>query len=248
MDVGEAVVERKATILMLHGWAQSGWILRHRTEKMRKRLRSAGYETLYLDAPHHLPLKSHADVDGKLGGAAHAGGRKNARCWFFYSSEDMCDASRSLEQVEYLGLAESVSRVVDTLSQIEGNIAILGFSQGATFCHILSSMGAATATTDEGRGLQALRKIKCSIMFSGFESQHESGESRCTAPSHRKIDIKSLHVIGASDTSVPRKYGENLVKRFNEPECYVHAGGHVIPQNLDCSKRIVAFLDGVFRR
>ena len=232
--------ERKATIFMLHGWAQSEWIFRHRIEKMRKRLRNAGYECCYLDAPHHLPLKSHLGVDGN---ATPAGGRKNARCWFFYSSEDMCDTSRSLEQVEYLGLAESVNRVLDSLSQTEGNVAILGFSQGATFCHTLFSLAA--ATTDEGDGLQALRKIKCSVLFSGFESKHKSDELRCTAPSHR-INMKSLHVIGASDTSVPRKYGEKLAKCFNEPELYVHSKGHVLPQNLDCSKRIVAFLDQVF--
>jgi len=123
------------------------------------------------------------------------GDRENARAWFLYSSSDSADASLALEEtpMEYIGLNDSIDRVRECLTthcnKEDDVCAILGFSQGATFCHILSILASAAAKKQSNNNPNNLKlypfsKIHCAILLSGFPSMHNGpllGENLATA-------------------------------------------------------------------
>ena len=59
----------------------------------------------------------------------------------------------------------------------------------------------------------------------------------------QKINIKSLHVHGKQDTSVPNIYIERLVQCYIHPTRFIHDSGHVIPQNHTFCQAVIDFLD-----
>mmetsp|Transcript_18318 Transcript_18318/g.33511 ORF Transcript_18318/g.33511 Transcript_18318/m.33511 type:complete len:207 (+) Transcript_18318:462-1082(+) len=195
-------------------------------------------------------MTSTVAIDGKEVQITN-GERKNAKAWFVYSTTDSADASMSLEEtsMEYVGLDTSIDQVKECLAQCNDNLcAILGFSQGATFCHILSMLScAAKQNNDDPNNSEAypFAKIQCAILFSGFPSMHDNGSfsanSKNTA--HNKLDLRSLHIFGGNDTSVPKRYGEKLANLFSNPETYDHGKGHVIPHNAILCERVIEFLD-----
>ena len=252
---------------------------------------------MYLDAPHLLPMTSVAEVDGAEVEVTN-GGRENARAWFLYSDDDPADATGALDgtPTEYVGLRRSVDLVGECLLRMRRNdhgddddrdfCAILGFSQGATFGHVLSAMAASSLASPRGRGnddgdddgdpgaslssssssrSNPFGRICCAILIGGFPSMHRarsSPSSSSSSSSNRddavvgvatttdgddgyggKIDLKSLHVHGEKDTSVPISYGRRLADRFVDPRTYVHGGGHSIPHNGVLCERVIEFLD-----
>ena len=218
------------------------------------------------------------------------GGRENARAWFLYSEADPADATGALDgtPTEYVGLRRSVDLVGECLLRTPRNghdddgdgdfCAILGFSQGATFGHVLSAMAASSLASPRGRGDddgvgdgdRRLRdppgapssssrsypfgRIRCAILIGGFPSMHREISSpssnrddavgvATTADGDGKIDLRSLHVHGEMDTSVPISCGRRLADRFVDPRTYVHGGGHSIPHNGVLCERVIEFLD-----
>lgn len=247
-----SATKRKGTVLVLHGWAQNAFVMHSRTKKLEKKLRRAGYDCLYLEAPHRLPMTSTVVVEGREVRISN-GDRENARAWFTYSSSDSADASMALAEMptEYIGLETSIDQVKACLAKCHNEdhvCAILGFSQGATFGHILSTLvSAVRRNSDPGN---PLAKIRCAILLSGFPSMHENVSLANRTPSngdgtarHENLDVESLHVFGAKDTSVPPSYGETLARCFRNPDVYDHGKGHVIPQNAAFCDRVIAFLD-----
>lgn len=213
----------------------------------------AGYDTIYIEAPHLLPMTSTVEIDGKEVQITN-GQRENAKAWFVYSNIDCADASMALEEtsMEYVGLDTSIDKVKEYLSQCDGNLpcAILGFSQGATFGHILSELASA-AKKNTCSNLDPFAKIHCAILSGGFPSMHNgplaSNDNTTTEVANNKLDLKSLHIFGERDTSVPKEYGEKLASRFNNPEIYIHDKGHIIPNNKALCERVLGFLDSALK-
>mmetsp|Transcript_28612 Transcript_28612/g.61041 ORF Transcript_28612/g.61041 Transcript_28612/m.61041 type:complete len:250 (-) Transcript_28612:125-874(-) len=238
---------KKGTVIFLHGWAQNAYVMKSRTAKLEKKINQAGYDVVYLEAPHLLPMTSTVEIDGKEIQITN-GQRENAKAWFVYSSVDRADASMALEEtpMEYVGLDASIDQVKEYLMQCDGNLcAILGFSQGATFGHILSEL-ASTAKQKRHANLEAnpFAKIQCAILLSGFPSMHNGPLSNTnTERANNKLDLKSLHIYGGKDTSVPKSYGKKLANCFDNPEIYLHGKGHVIPHNNALCERVLGFLD-----
>ena len=105
----------------------------------KRRITELGYDCIYLEAPHLLPMTSIVEVDGQQVEITN-GDRENARAWFMYSKIDPSDTSEALKEtpMEYYGLEASISVIRDCLCKLESSCTIFGFSQGATFVHILS--------------------------------------------------------------------------------------------------------------
>lgn len=110
-----------------------------------RKLNQAGYECVFLEGPHVLPMTSMIDVIVVEGTPVEVenGKRENARAWFLLSEEDPADASLSQSGVsmEYIGVDESLHLIKAELSRDDDDDcywAVLGFSQGGVFAHILS--------------------------------------------------------------------------------------------------------------
>ena len=153
--------------------------------------------------------------------------------------------------MEYIGLQDSINIVrkflMQHISDGKKPCAILGFSQGATFCHILSMLASASKMEngDDCDDLEVIRPfqmIKCAMLLSGFPSMHD-GKLLTSNINIGELDIKSLHIFGEKDTSVPKSFGDKLANRFVNPETYDHGKGHVIPHNADFCERVIKFVD-----
>lgn len=237
----------KGRILMIHGWAQNASVLQVKTKTFTKKLCKAGYDVIFLEAPHLLPLKSTIEVEGESVEVEN-GQRINARAWFLFSEKDPADASlsQSGRPMTYFGLDESLDLIE---SEVKGgvgneNVFLFGFSQGGVLCHILSQL----ATGPETRGQSSFRSIRGAIIASGFAAQHISQDTSkfCIhMPSRTPISLPSLHIYGVKDTSVHPDLSLDLAEIFDGAQLLRHEKGHLIPQkSADCST-VVKFLDGV---
>ena len=222
-----------------------------------RRLGQAGYDCVYLEAPHLLPMNSNVEIDGEVVQITN-GQRENAKAWFVYSKTDYADASMALKEVpmEYIGLDVSIEKVKECLMQCEDEFcAVLGFSQGATFGHILSQLASTakqkTSNDNNNSEVQCpFSKIQCAILISGFPSMHNGTIPYELTPheninehnNDNKLHLNSLHIWGENDTSVPKIYGEKLSNCFIDPEIYVHEKSHYIPHNKPLIESVITFL------
>lgn len=174
------------------------------------------------------------------------GDRENARAWFTYSSKDYSDASLALKEVPmlYHGIDASINQIRELLKANE-EWYILGFSQGATFCHILSVLAHHAQNLDnEDVVIEPFGRIRKVILISGFTHMHQRPLSECIHDvAKNDIKIQSLHIYGEGDTSVPKHFSEDLAKCFINPEVFIHEKGHFIPHNKPLLDRVIQFLD-----
>lgn len=186
-------------------------------------------------------------IDGKEVEISN-GDRENARAWFTYCDHDYSDASMALKEtpMTYHGLDASIEQIRDYLdTEVDVECSILGFSQGATFCHILSILAHHSKESNfaEDTSLAPFAKIKNAILVSGFSHMHQSPLASCLKEATTKeIQLKSLHIYGEGDTSVPKRFSEDLASCFVNPEIYVHEKGHFIPHNKPLIDRVLQFL------
>jgi predicted esterase len=172
------------------------------------------------------------------------GSRENARAWFLYSEQDPADASlsQSGQPMQYIGLDESLAIVQGELDSAgEDFVAVMGFSQGGVFCHILSRLGETT---------QAFGRIRAVIVASGFAAQHVSDESspyqQCgRMPDRVTISLPSLHLIGEKDTSVDPDLSKDLASIYIDCEFLYHEKGHILPQKSADCRKMIDFLDKI---
>jgi predicted esterase len=215
---------------------------------LKRKLDKNGYKCIYLEAPHLLPMTSMIEIEGQLVEISN-GDRNNAKVWFMYSENDASDASMALQEMpmEYFGLDESISMVKDCLLKLETteSCTIFGFSQGATFSHILSILASAARKMPENAEISPFAKIDSVILVSGFPSMHQDflGDKTVATDSNDPIPLRSLHIFGEEDTSVPKSYGDKLASRYLNPQIYVHEKGHFIPHNKTLCDTVIEFLD-----
>jgi len=232
-----------------------------------RKLSNAGYDVVYPEAPHVLPMKSTVDIEGQTVQVTN-GGRENARAWFAYNRDDPCDTteSQSGRCIEYVGVEESVNVLAGVLRECSkggngdkekyddrGILALIGFSQGGTFAHILASLAA--LGREEGFATHTNREMKCSRIFASidgvicigaFPAKHSPREG---SPHHlrldRSLETKSLHVIGKSDTKVCPELSRNLATHFDDAVIYQHEKGHIVPTNSASCEALIGFLGGL---
>ncbi|KAL3792822.1 hypothetical protein HJC23_002629 [Cyclotella cryptica] len=214
---------------------------------MDLRLTEAGYECVFLHAPHVLPMTSTILIDGREVQITN-GDREDARAWFLYSDTDYADASMALKEIPmpYVGLETSIAQVHDFLkTEIDDECFVLGFSQGATFCHILSILAhAAKLSDDTNSTISPFANISKAILVSGFSSMHKNALADCMRDAMKKgVQIQSLHIFGEGVTSVPKHFSEDLAECFVNAEIHIHDKGHFIPHNKTLLYRVLEFLE-----
>lgn len=217
------------------------------TYMRQRRLSEAGYQCIFPHAPHMLPMTSTVVIDGHQVQISN-GDRENARAWFVYSDVDYSDASLALKELPmvYHGLGPSVQRIREILeTQVDDDCCILGFSQGATFGHILSILTHHANQSDHADPvIGTFAKIKKVILVSGFPHMHCIPLAECIRETIKdNIQVQSLHIYGEGDTSVPKSYSENLSNCFVHAEVYIHEKGHFIPHNKPLIDRVLQFLE-----
>jgi len=179
-----------------------------------------------LEAPHVLPMRR-SDKTGTVDLSSRD--RENARAWFLYDEHDPTNTEPMMMESTtqyYYGLDDSFELVRQYFKEIYESsqmqekhpthptnvlASVLGFSQGATFVHILLSHP------------EFQSQIHSAIFMSGFRSQHAEFSSTDSS-------IPSLHFIGSKDTRVLPQRSEALASCFLRPQIHRHAKGHVIPQ------------------
>jgi len=201
---------------MIHGWAQNAYVMQSRTKKLHKRISELGYDCMYLEAPHLLPMTSMVEVDGEMVEVTN-GGRENAKAWFMYSEKDPSDASMALQEtpMEYFGLDASISMIKDCLCKLETeSCTIFGFSQGAAFVHILSILASTARMKPNCKHLSPFAKIDSAILVSGFASMHQgcmTDNLQATDCEGSLITIRSLHIIGEGIRPSQNRMEKNLL-------------------------------------
>eukprot|EP00594_Rhizosolenia_setigera_P009693 CAMPEP_0178973344 /NCGR_PEP_ID=MMETSP0789-20121207/21668_1 /TAXON_ID=3005 /ORGANISM="Rhizosolenia setigera, Strain CCMP 1694" /LENGTH=316 /DNA_ID=CAMNT_0020661195 /DNA_START=206 /DNA_END=1156 /DNA_ORIENTATION=+ len=269
-------ITKKGKILMIHGWAQNAQIMCNKTKGLTRKLTKAGYECIFIDGPTLLPESNEKTLES---------GRENGRGWFTFSKTNPSDTSKAQtgESVTYIGLEESMARLVDIINEHEeeeksgdesesgcNSYALLAFSQGAVFSHLVSIIAASSSSTSSSKiielndstaiSLSPLQKIKCGIFASGFPARHNVkiadhdpsewlvGGSSDESDSKKNdfsscCTLPSLHVIGMNDTSVTPDKSYKLVDRFVDAEVLTHEKGHLIPSTSAHCKSMIDFLD-----
>lgn len=135
----------------------------------------------------------------------------------------------------YQGLEESVSMLDRLWNDCNHEfVAIVGFSQGSRLAHMISLIHTLT------NGV-AFPGLTCVIHFSGygdcslpenFYSLMKDNWDQNILPQNIddiRMGISSLHVMGESDTLVPLKASEALLKWYVQPSVHRHAGNHFVP-------------------
>jgi predicted esterase len=216
---------------------------------LKRRLSERGYECMYLEAPHLLPMTSMVEIEGQQVEISN-GDRENAKAWFMYSKEDPSDASMSLKEtpMEYFGLDASISMIRDCLCKFDTDteVILLGFSQGATMVQIITILADAAQKAPEWNdNLSPFAKIHSAILISGFASMHRGSlaDSLQATDDKEPITISSLHIMGANDTSVPKPLGDKLAACYLDPQIYIHEKGHFIPHNKAMIEAVTGFLE-----
>lgn len=209
------------------------------------KLNKAGYDCVFLEGPHILPITSTIEIEG-VPVEIENGKRENARAWFLLSETDPADASQSQsgQPLTYIGLEKALNIVKYELEQDEeGFVAVMGFSQGGVFAHILSRLAdSAQAPFD---------RIRAALIASAFAAQHIDEHSSPYSysignmPDRTPISLPSLHIIGKKDTSVLPKLSEDLSALFNNRQYLYHEKGHILPQTSAECQAIISFLDRV---
>uniref|UniRef100_G3MTF0 Serine hydrolase domain-containing protein n=1 Tax=Amblyomma maculatum TaxID=34609 RepID=G3MTF0_AMBMU len=169
-------------------------------------------DLVFIDAPHLIENDVHSEEDSQ-------GGRG---WWISGSARDNGDTCREFE--------ESV-KAIEQAYKLEGPFdGILGFSQGACMAAMMLS-------------LQCLKKVECSFKFgvlvSGFQSR--------TCPQDHlfaregSIDVPTLHIIGDTDTIIPKERAIEILPFFVSPSVLYHPGGHYLPTSSECKKEYIDF-------
>jgi len=169
------------------------------------------------------------------------GKRENARAWFLLNEKDPSDASLSQSGIPmtYIGLDASLDLIKEELTRDYDYCAVLGFSQGGVFAHILSVL-AMNSKEDK-----VFRRIKCAVIASGFAAQHVSSQTsqyQVANLATTQVMLPSLHLIGQNDTSVRPELSMELVSMFEGSEIMEHEKGHVLPQKSAQCAELIAFL------
>lgn len=212
----------KGTILCLHGFAQNGVVFSVKASGIRKALKKAGYQTVFIDAPIQLTPADLPFAAANLG-ADDKAEEVNFRGWV-YTQEDKFDIKPSFEVVK------------KAYKEHGPFIGIMGFSQGSGIVGtILSSFN---EIVDDDK---ALDHLKFAIIYSGFKFDNPSVQHYY----EKRITLPTLHVMGELDTLVSNERSQALADLCDDATVLKHPGGHYCPSTKDLLKTEVAWVNSV---
>jgi hypothetical protein len=244
-------VNKKGSILFLHGYTQNSLVLQKRLKVLTKAINKEypDKELLFPDAPFILE-KYDNSIDPEL----------IKRGWMYLYEEDKfkSDNFAQMEEAFYFGFIHSMKEILNLIEnkRIE---CVISFSQGSLlFLFILIIL---IKSKKEDLTDLSFKKyfphLKCVILIAGFikpvplneelsffknvlEEINKNGNIKSDED---KIDLPSLHIWGALDEYIEPKRSENVSKLFLNSETYEHKGKHFIPTSKDDLEIYLGFLN-----
>ncbi|KAJ2521135.1 hypothetical protein H4217_001587 [Coemansia sp. RSA 1939] len=217
----------KPKILCLHGFGESGELLRIRSRNFHRVLEDHT-DLVYLDG--HLDIANlhltAADLDRD--NSTHVD-FKNLAWWW----------SRKSKTVEYRGLEQSLEQVGRVLNEQGPFDGILGFSQGACLAIIIAALLGGRAEHGPGFGIEVTHPPIKFLVLAGAFLLSEPGYKYLYA---EKINVPSFHMSGEYDTVIPRDEARAASSIFESPVLFDFVGGHFIPQTPQCASAMAAFV------
>ncbi|KAJ1830487.1 Ovarian cancer-associated protein 2 [Coemansia sp. RSA 2703] len=202
-------------ILCLHGYTQSGPSFRARTGPLRRGL-GKQIEWVYATAPHLAATTFDSQ-------ATDAPSEPMA-WWNMHGG----DTKRVWADVE--DSVKALQKVAADEGPFDG---VLGFSQGAGMAAVMLALGQKQES--------GIPRFKFAVLISGFYPQMQAFEE---ALGGSRMQVPSLHVLGAADAVVPKTRGEELAQRaFENAEVHVHEGGHYVPANAEWRRVYKEFIE-----
>ncbi|KAL9237882.1 hypothetical protein vseg_012379 [Gypsophila vaccaria] len=205
---------KKMKILCLHGFRTSGAFLKKQISKWDPSI----FAHFDLDFPDGLfPAGGKSDIEGIFPPPYFE--------WFQFNKEF----------TEYSNLEECISYLCEYITTNGPFDGLLGFSQGATLCALL------TGYQQQGKVLKEHPPIKFLIFVSGSKFR---APEYCDVAFKDPIPTKSVHFIGEKDwLKLP---SEELAAAFVDPIIIRHPQGHTVPR-LDeaASEQMVNWTKGL---
>jgi Serine hydrolase (FSH1) len=239
------------TILMLHGYTQSGPLFRAKSRALEKHLAKSfpGSVLSYPTGP--LRLKS-SDVPGF--DPTNASDKDDIEAYGWWRR------SNTAEPPEYLGMEDGLSEIAKILTTEGPFDGVAGFSQGAALAAMVASMLEGQRRKDafqtcHSQSSQSIPfpstfrdinhpPMKFCIIYSGFVAPGE----RYRAFYDPHISTPSCHFIGSLDSVVEESRCRALVDAFGgEPKAQLvfHPGGHFLPSSKQFLDALVDFVRSV---
>ncbi|TNY18157.1 serine hydrolase-domain-containing protein [Rhodotorula diobovata] len=216
------MLNRKARVLCLHGFAQNSRVLAAKLAQA-ERIFDSHVELVFVNAPNILlrptmaydnsPEEPYAPED-------------EPRSFWHMRSNDGFESDDELDRTLYY-----LRDVLETHGTFDG---ILGFSQGAATAAILCALVSrpwlhpafsSPSARSTGAAWPPL-PFKFAILCSGYLPLDRRCESWFDTP----VAIPALHVIGRSDVVAPNERTLANVPRFTNSRVEWHEGGHFIPR------------------
>lgn len=202
------------TLLVLHGYSMNAAVMREglgeHTEQLQREV-----EVVFVEAPHAC---SDASV---------------ARLYALWKTPRLAPPylmwwDSSEDGREYRGWEESRERIRTAMG--DGNVALLGFSQGA----ILTAAVAALAEHGE------MPPVRFAILVAGRTPRADVIQPFLTKP----LRTPSLHVWGTEDTLATAAISEKLSTHFDPAtrEIAAWAGSHRVPTRGEGAEAILGFV------
>ncbi|KAE7999990.1 hypothetical protein FH972_004362 [Carpinus fangiana] len=215
----ENQTQRKPRILCLHGFRNSGEILK----KLAGRLPQTVLEKLdlvFLDAP--FPAEGKSGVEGIYDPPYYE---------WFQGNEDY---------TKYTNFEECLAYVEDYMLKHGPFDGVLGFSMGGMLAALLPGM------QEEGVALTKVPKIKFLIIISGakFGGPKYGAPKLAANALSSPIKCPSLHFIGEKD--LIKEDGIVLLESFVDPVVIHHIEGHTIPKLDDkAEETLLKFIEKI---
>ncbi|TWU71497.1 hypothetical protein ED733_001724 [Metarhizium rileyi] len=229
-------------ILMLHGFTQSGALLRAKTRALEKLLvktlsplslspvliyPTGPNRLLPQDMPFYAPPLNPDDDDYQ------------PDTWAWWRKDEASG--------EYLHLDKGMETVAQAIREAGGIDGVCGFSQGGAATGIIAAALESERPVPEGAAGEWVRKLreanggraaKFAVSYSGFWATPASLQFLYEP----KISTPSLHYIGSLDTVVEESRSQALIDRCESATRVVHPGGHHVPVSREWVLPLAGFI------
>ncbi|KAI9318658.1 serine hydrolase FSH [Dichotomocladium elegans] len=239
-------MKNKLRILCLHGYAQNAILFRKKTAALFRDMEDT-IERVYVRGPHVVLDPEYASMVER---ATKAGNDVSEElrpyAWWFANRQ-----GPGTDDGYYYGFKDTMAYIKKILLEEGPFDGVLGFSQGACLAGILAHALEFRSLPDDN--VQLLPRdfphppLQFVILAGGFKPLQQATKGILYS-SKRKVETRSLHMIGEVDTVVAPERMDALTAAFKNPVIFRHAGGHFVPSTAAARKSLASFLaDGCDR-
>ncbi|KAJ3851111.1 FSH1-domain-containing protein [Lentinula lateritia] len=226
-------------ILVLHGYAQNGYIFSKRLSALRKQCKST-VEFVFVDAPHVLQPEDLFDNE-PTEPEANADPLKDAnavlRGWWKFADKEKT-ISTGME-TSLVFLRDFLKENVDDGKVFDG---VFGFSQGAAMGAVLTALLEDPSKFSEFLidGKAPHPQLSLCICAAGFLPTFPFSTSILSPTS--SLSTPTLHICGLTDPIIPFARAKLLTEVTTNGRIEKHDGGHFVPSKNPWRKFIAAWL------